>query len=106
MSIVKINALEVPAENRDELEKRFAARKHAVDNQPGFRGFKLLRPVEGEDRYFVVTEWDDEESYEAWRAAEAQAGGHGGHGAHDAERKPAATGATLMSFEVVLDSRD
>ena len=56
--VVKINAIEVPADAGPELEKRFAHRAHAVDNQPGFLGFQLLRPVKGENRYFVVTQWE------------------------------------------------
>ncbi len=45
MSVVKINAIEVPEGAGPELEARFAARKHAVDSSPGFQGFQLLRPV-------------------------------------------------------------
>ena len=114
MSIVKINAISVPEGAGPELEKRFAARKQAIDSQPGFEGFQLLRPVAGEDRYFVVTRWADEESYNAWRDAEKAsgthgAGAHGAHGdagAHGGERKPVASGATLLEFEVVLDSTE
>ncbi|RWR27390.1 mycobilin-forming heme oxygenase MhuD, partial [Mycobacterium tuberculosis] len=36
MPVVKINAIEVPPNAGPELEKRFAHRAHAVDNQPGF----------------------------------------------------------------------
>ena len=57
MSVVKINAIEVPEGSGPELEARFAARKHSVDGEPGFEGFQLLRPVAGENRYFVVTTW-------------------------------------------------
>ncbi|WP_080792032.1 antibiotic biosynthesis monooxygenase family protein [Corynebacterium pacaense] len=103
MSIVKINALSVPAAAGPELEKRFAARQHAVDSAPGFEGFQLLRPVAGEDRYFVVTQWRDEASYEAWREAE-KGGGQGAHGAHGSDARPVASGSSLLEFEVVLGS--
>ena len=99
MSIVKINAITVPEGAGPQLEERFAARKHAVDQAPGFEGFQLLRPVQGDDRYFVVTRWADEESYAAWRDGEARA-------AHGGDRKPVATGAELLEFEVVLDSTE
>lgn len=95
MSVVKINALSVPEGAGPELEARFAARKHAVDRAPGFEGFQLLRPTAGEDRYFVVTTWASEEDFAAWRDGRAQE-------AHAGEaRKPVATGATLLEFEVV-----
>ncbi|WKD58053.1 Heme-degrading monooxygenase HmoB [Corynebacterium capitovis DSM 44611] len=95
MSIVKINAISVPEGAGEELEKRFAARRHAIDEQQGFEGFELLRPVRGETRYFVVTRWADQESYDAWWSGEGRAA-HGGGGA------PVATAAELLEFEVVF----
>ena len=97
MAVVKINAISVPEGAGPELEKRFAHRAHAVENSPGFLGFQLLRPVKGDDRYFVVTHWDSEESFQAWANGPARE-------AHSGERaKPVATGAALLEFEVVLD---
>ena len=96
MSVVKINAISVPADSHEELEKRFAHRAHTVDGSPGFLGFQLLRPVKGEDRYFVVTHWEDEESFAAWRDGDAIK-------AHSGERaKPVSSGADLLEFEVAL----
>ncbi|WP_394213943.1 antibiotic biosynthesis monooxygenase family protein [Brachybacterium vulturis] len=68
MTVIKINRLALPEGQHAELEKRFAARKHSVDQAPGFEGFELLRPVAGEDRYFVITRWADDESFRAWAA--------------------------------------
>ncbi|WP_173921870.1 antibiotic biosynthesis monooxygenase [Agromyces sp. Marseille-P2726] len=95
MSVVKINALTVPPGAGPELEARFAARKHAVDSAPGFEGFQLLRPVAGDDRYFVVTTWATEADSQAWRGGRAEV-------AHAREsRTPVASGAELLEFEVV-----
>jgi heme-degrading monooxygenase HmoA len=96
---VKINAIRVPAPAGPELERRFADRAHTVDSAPGFLGFQLLRPVAGDDRYFVVTQWQDEESFAAWRDGDARAAHAGEHG------RPVSTGADLLEFEVVLDVR-
>lgn len=128
MSVVKINVLTVPAERRDVLEERFGARAGEVDSTPGFESFQLLRPTDDSDRYFVVTQWESEDAFEAWMASRAfqrgHAGGgsdgggatertHGTHGAHgtddeaagqDVSRRPAATDAELLSFEVVQQS--
>ena len=99
MSVVKFNAIHVPAGAGAHLEERFAARAGAVEGSPGFLGFQLLRPVKGEDRYFVVTQWEDEESFAAWRDGPAIA-------AHSGERaKPVSSGADLLEFEVVMDVR-
>jgi heme oxygenase (mycobilin-producing) len=68
LSVVKINAIHVPEGAGPELEARFAARKHAVDGQPGF---------------------------EAWRDGPAKEAHQG------AGRRPVATGADLLEFEVV-----
>ena len=43
MTVVKINAITVPADSGDELARRFAARAGAVDDQDGFEGFELLQ---------------------------------------------------------------
>ena len=97
MSVVKINAISVPTGAGEELERRFASRAGAVEGTAGFLGFQLLRPVRGEDRYFVITEWADEESFAAWRDGDARA-------AHAGEKaRTVASGADLLEFEVVLD---
>lgn len=96
MAVVKINAIEIPEGAGPELEKRFAARAGAVDSAPGFLGFELLRPVGGENRYFVYTKWETEEDFQNWANGGAKA-------AHAGEaRKPVSTGANLLEFEVVL----
>lgn len=97
MPIVKINAIDVPEKAGAELERRFAARAGTIDGTPGFLGFQLLRPVAGETRYFVVTQWSDDAAYEAWRDGDARAAHAGQHG------KPVASGASLLEFDVVLD---
>ncbi|GAB3180534.1 heme-degrading monooxygenase HmoA [Micromonospora palomenae] len=99
MAVVKINAIDVPSGAGEELEKRFAARAGAVENSPGFLGFELLRPVAGESRYFVYTRWESEEAYQAWAAGPARAAHAGGEGGE--QRRPVASGATLLEFEVV-----
>ena len=102
MSVVKINVLTVPPEMREELEKRFANRAGMVESSDGFEWFELLRPVEGTDTYLVYTRWRDEESFQAWMEGPMKAAHHGTAGGEGGERpKPAATGSTLWSFEVV-----
>lgn len=101
MPVVKINAIHVPEGAGTELVKRFAARAGTVERSPGFLGFQLLRPTAGDDRYFVVTQWQDEESFAAWRDGDAKAAHASAPG--EAPRRPVATGADLLEFDVVLD---
>jgi heme-degrading monooxygenase HmoA len=98
MAVVKINAIEVPEGAGPELERRFANRLHAVDGQPGFLSFELLRPVSGDNRYFVVTHWEDDESFQAWMNGPAKEAHSGGRS------RPVGTGSSLLEFEVVQQS--
>lgn len=91
MTVIKINRLAVPEGQQAELEKRFAARKHSVDGSPGFEGFELLRPVAGDEYYYVITRWADDESFQAWASEREQ-------------RDPATTVSRaegMLEFEVV-----
>ena len=75
MSYVNISALTFPEGAGPEIEQRFAQRAKGVDKAEGFESFELLRPVAGEDRYFVVTRWDSQENYQKWADARP-AGNH------------------------------
>lgn len=106
MSVVKINVLSVPAERREVLEQRFAARAGEVDDTPGFESFELLRPTDDSDRYFVVTRWETEEAFTAWMESRAFRAGHaGGSGGDAPSGPPAASQAELLSFEIIEESR-
>ncbi len=55
--------------------------------------------MEGTDRYLVYTRWRSEEDFQAWMAGpmrQAHTGGPGGE-----QRRPAASGSEVWSFEVV-----
>lgn len=101
MSVVKINAIHVPEGMGEVLEARFAARADAMKEVEGFLGFELLRPVAGDERYFVYTRWVDQAAYEAWRDSERFASGHAG-ATEGGGQGPVAHGADLLEFEVAL----
>lgn len=100
MSVVKINAITVPDGRGAELEARFAARARAVDGVEGFEGFELLRPVDGETRYFVYTRWRSEEDFQRWVSSREFGRGHQAPGA-GSESRPVGVASELLSFEVV-----
>ena len=134
MTVVKINAITVPADSGDELAHRFAKRAGAVDGADGFEGFELLKPTDGRTQWLVVTRWRDEASFEAWLGSPAFAhghaqasaagdmggqgghggghpgghpGGHGGHpGGHGAEGGPAPIGVAseVWAYEPVVSA--
>jgi len=76
MSIIKINAITVPADSGDQLAQRFAARAGAVDDQPGFEGFELLKPTDERTTWLVITRWADDASFQAWVSSPAFGHGH------------------------------
>lgn len=112
MTVIKINAITVPAESGDELAKRFAARAGAVDGQDGFEGFELLRPSDERTTWLVVTRWRDEESFNAWVSSPAFGAGHkhdraaagsgesNGHATHGGQDKPVGNTSELWSYTV------
>jgi heme-degrading monooxygenase HmoA len=102
MTIIKINALTVPAEMGDEVARRFAARAGTVDGQEGFEGFELLKPTDDRTTWLVVTRWRDDESFQAWRSSASFAHGHRGQGAQGESGAPAPMPiqAELWSYEV------
>jgi heme oxygenase (mycobilin-producing) len=120
MTVIKINAITVPADSGDELARRFAGRAGAVDDQDGFEGFELLKPTDERNVWLVVTRWRDEDAFQAWLGSSAfrrgHAGGPGqassgeeadhgaghGHVAADAdagEQRPVGVASELWSYE-------
>jgi heme-degrading monooxygenase HmoA len=97
MSVVRINAITVPAERADELVGRFAARAGEVAQSPGFEAFELLRPSDDRDVFLVYTRWRSQEDFDAWVASPAFAHGHKGH----SSQGPVSSHSELWAFDVV-----
>ncbi|MFM7535190.1 MAG: antibiotic biosynthesis monooxygenase family protein [Acidimicrobiales bacterium] len=103
MTVIKINAITVPAGSGDELARRFAARAGAVDGQDGFEGFELLRPADDRTTWLVVTRWRDDAAFQAWVNSPAFGHGHQGPpaGAGGDQPRPMPLSAELWNYEVV-----
>lgn len=99
MTVVKINALEVPADTGDELAHRFAPRASALSEVPGFEGFELLQPADDRTTWLVVSRWADEESYQAWLESKNFASGHGKR-----EGGPVSTGSEIWNYTIAVSS--
>ena len=106
MSIVKINAITVPADSGDELGRRFAAHSGSMAGVPGFEGFELLQPTDGRTQWLVLTRWVDEESFEAWKSSQHFTRSHGGDAEEGASRPgPVGTSSELWSYTVAVTHR-
>jgi heme-degrading monooxygenase HmoA len=99
MSVVRINALTVPAGAGDELESRFRHRLGEVEKMPGFESFELLRPDDG-DTWYVYTRWESTEAFQGWVKSEAFSRGHA-----QTSENPVAHASELLSFDVVLSAQ-
>ncbi|HVE46289.1 MAG TPA: antibiotic biosynthesis monooxygenase family protein [Acidimicrobiales bacterium] len=116
MSVVKINAITVPAERAEQLSARFAARAGEVGKSDGFEEFQLLRPTDERTTWLVYTRWRDEASFQAWMASQAFGQAHGQPAGPTAGQEggnhsggeppvpppsgPVATGAELWNYHV------
>jgi heme-degrading monooxygenase HmoA len=105
MTVVKINALEIPPQAGAEIVKRFTARMSSLAGVVGFEGFELLRPTgDTETRWFVYTRWADQAAYEVWRDGEGATSSHAPQDGEAAPRQPVSMGATLLEFEVEVSA--
>jgi len=100
MTVVKINAITVPAESGDELARRFAARAGAVDDQDRFEGFELLKPADARTTWLVVTRWRDEASFQAWLSSPAFGHGHRAAAERGGAQRPVGVSSELWSYEI------
>jgi heme-degrading monooxygenase HmoA len=102
MTVIKINAITVPAGSGDELAHRFAARAGAVDGAEGFQGFELLKPTDEREQWLVVTRWADEDSFQAWVSSPEFAEGHRSavERAGGEAPRPVSSHSELWSYEI------
>jgi heme-degrading monooxygenase HmoA len=102
MTIIRINAIDVPESGGEELARRFADRAGAVDHADGFQGFELLRPTDDRTTWLVVTRWRDQDAFDAWVASPAFAHGHRGASGPATDRPPVGVHSELWSYDVEL----
>lgn len=100
---VVMNRIPVAGAFREAFEARFRARAREVDRMPGFVRNWVLRPVDPEDPYVVLTVWESQEAFEAWTRSEAFQRGHAHSGTlpREAFRGP----SKLERYELILDSQ-
>lgn len=96
--LIVVNRLTVPAAAAPQLEQGFQHGTHMKD-VPGCLGFELWRSVDG-DEYQVVTRWQQEADYDAWRNSEAFRQSHRGAGGGNMSQ----INAKLIKYEIVVGS--
>lgn len=69
------NNIPVTEEGRPIFEHRFKNRAGAIENEPGYVAFRVLRPLDS-DTYVVLTEWESPVFFEKWKESQAFSKAH------------------------------
>ncbi|WP_426333670.1 antibiotic biosynthesis monooxygenase family protein [Paenibacillus silvae] len=65
-----LNNIPVTEDGRPDFEERFKNRARKVEDEPGFVGIRVLRPLK-DDTYVVLTLWQSEEHFKGWQQSQA-----------------------------------
>ncbi|MEK3935528.1 antibiotic biosynthesis monooxygenase [Sporosarcina sp. FSL W7-1349] len=65
-----LNNINVMDEGRPVFEHHYKTQQNAVDGEPGFLAFRLLRPLDS-DTYVLLTEWSEARFYDLWKESKA-----------------------------------
>ncbi|MGD8558333.1 MAG: antibiotic biosynthesis monooxygenase, partial [Gammaproteobacteria bacterium] len=67
---VVTNRVPVVESFREQFEERFRQRAGQVEKQPGFIRMEIMRPIDEDSPYLVMTTWQDEEAFNNWVGSE------------------------------------
>lgn len=81
------NNIPVTDEGRPIFEHRFKNRAGAIENEPGYVAFRVLRPLDS-DTYVVLTEWESPAFFEKWKESQAFSKAHAKPEGAPAEKRP------------------
>lgn len=82
-----LNNIPVTDEGRPIFEHRFKNRAGAIENEPGYVAFRVLRPLDS-DTYVVLTEWESPAFFERWKESQAFKSAHPKSGDSAGEKRP------------------
>lgn len=101
--ITVANRIYVAPTHAEAFEEAFRNRAMLVDEMPGFISNQVLRPVNEDEPYVVLTVWRSRADFEGWIRSEAFAKGHSRSGSlpKEAFTKP----NVLELHEVIQDSQ-
>lgn len=75
-NFVAINYISCAPEYRERFEYLFGSRAQAIDRMPGFIEMMVLKPQKNEDKYLIVSTWENEEAFKAWTGSPEFLEGH------------------------------
>lgn len=63
---VAVRWFAVANDKAGEVKQAFRARPHRVDDAPGFSRMEVISPQDRPEEIWLITWWQDRESFEAW----------------------------------------
>lgn len=75
---VAISKFAVANDMTDEVKEAFVARPHLVDSVPGFVRLDVLCPQDAPHEFWLVTYWQDEQTFRAWHKSHLYRDSHKG----------------------------
>jgi len=104
---VAMNRISCSPDYVERFEQLFGSRAKEVDTMPGFQSFHMLRPLQTDQPYIIMTFWDRKEDFEAWMRSGQFTKGHSREFADiDAARKegkPAPVISKMETYEQFID---
>lgn len=73
------NNIPVTEEGKERFEERFQNRARKIEDEPGFKAIRVLRPLNS-DTYVILTLWEDEQSFKNWQQSNAYGSAHAKRG--------------------------
>ena len=75
-NFVAINYITCEPDYKERFEELFGTRAKAIDRMPGFVDMQVLRPLDGQGDYLVVSYWESEEAFKQWTTSPEFLEGH------------------------------
>ncbi|MEJ7542264.1 antibiotic biosynthesis monooxygenase family protein [Staphylococcus intermedius] len=62
-----LNYIKVDMNHSETFEERILSRTAALNDVHGFISLRILRPLDPQNHYVVISLWDDRKSFEVWQ---------------------------------------
>lgn len=104
---VAINYITCNEEYKPRFEELFSTRAKAIDRMPGFKFMEVLKPMDGNGDYLIVSHWESEENFKTWTQSPEFLEGHK-RGFEDitkakAEGKEPPMKSSFKTYKVIAD---
>ena len=75
---VALSRFVIANEMDSAVKEAFRNRAHLVDSTPGFQRLDVISPVENDKEIWLITYWDDKQSYDTWHKSHMYRDSHAG----------------------------